>query len=242
MLEEKTRLLNNIKQSLASLPKTSQEAFSVFDADGTLWPQDINHILLEYLEKHKLRSVQDLLSSQFADSENRWKRCQFFAERQAGFSLEEFQHHCRCALEANPLTLFPFQKNLIEFLKSQSQHIYIVTSSLKELVKIWCEMQQLPIDKIFGIETRVDQGIITKEIIKPLTYGEGKKQALLNWTKNNKPVLAAGNTFNDLAMLEIAQISLVVNSAPKEHENFKDEQALAQLAKKQGWLLLDETG
>lgn len=226
-----TEIQNKIEQEARS------PLFSVFDADGTLWKEDANNILLNYEEKYKLRKVAYLMNRKFTPNTERGKRCQQFTCEQAGFTLEEFRHHCRKALKETPLTPFPFQKKLLQYLKSKNHFIYVVTASIKWLAEEACLLHSLPVDKVLGAETVVKEGCITDQIILPLTHGIGKKTTFLKSTKNNLPLFASGNTQSDVPLLEMAKVRLVIHSSKKGEENFESERATKVLAKKEGWFV-----
>ena len=226
-----TQIQNRIEEEALS------PLFSAFDADGTLWKEDVNNIFLHYEEKHNLRKVAYLMDKEFSPSTERWKRCRQFACEQAGFTLEEFRHHCRKALQEHPLNPFPIQKKLLSYLKSKNHFIYVVTSSIKWLVEEACQLYDLPIDKVIGVETVIKEGLITDQIIQPLPHRMGKKTAFLKSTENHVPVFAAGNTQSDVPLLEMAKVRLVIHSSQKGSEDFKSEQATEALAKKEGWFI-----
>ena len=228
-------LLTEIQNKIEK--ETHPPLFSVFDADGTLWKEDANNILLNYEEKYKLRKVSYLMNRKFTPNTERGKRCQQFTCEQAGFTLEEFRHHCQKALKEEPLTPFPFQKKLLQYLKSKNHLIYVVTASIKWLVEEACKLHSLPVDKVLGAETVVKDGLITDQMIHPLTHGIGKKTALLKSTKDNPPLFASGNTQSDVPLLEMAKVRLVIHSSKKGDENFESEQATEALAQKENWFV-----
>ena len=232
------KILNQIKHKLKEGLEKGAAPLVVLDADGTLWPEDINHILLHYQQVNHLLEVADLLSSYKSDTE-RVNRCMKFAERQSAFSVEEFKKQCREVLDKTPVNVFSFQKNLISFLKEKEMKVVVVTASLEFLVEEALKRNNLPVDKVLGVKTKIKQGRWTSEVIKPVTYQEGKREALLNYTKKTKPLLAGGNSKGDQAFLEIAQIAFVVNSADKEHENFSSEQKMKIWAKENNQFLFE---
>ena len=240
MLQKKKELLEEIKKKILQASQGKKVLISIFDADGTLWPEDINHIFLDYLEKTNLRKVKDLLSDKYSDDTQRSKRCSIFAERQQGFRIEEFKEHLNKALDACMPSCFSFQKELFHFLKQNQHQIYIVTASLSYLVKECCLRIPLNYDKIIGVETLVEAGIVTDKIITPLPYGEGKKQAFLQASGGQTPVFTAGNTTSDQALLELSEVGLVVSSASRGSENFPSEQKMQDLAKKKDWFVWNE--
>ena len=228
-------LLTNIQNRIEA--EARPPLFSAFDADGTLWPEDVNNIFLNYEEKYNLRKVAWLMNEKFSPNVQREKRCRQFVCEQAGFTLEEFRHHCRKALKEHSLNPFPFQKKLLHYLKSKNHFIYVVTASIKWLVEEACRLHALPIDQVLGVETIVKDGRITDQIIQPLTHGIGKETALLKSTNNHAPLFAAGNTQSDVPLLERAKVRLVIHAAKKGDENFESEQATETLACKKSWFI-----
>ena len=236
MDKENQTLLTNIQNRIEGESQTP--LFSAFDADGTLWKEDVNSILLNYQEKYKLRKVAYLMSKEFSPDKSRGERCRQFACEQAGFTLEEFRHHCRQALKEHPVTPFPIQRELLRYLKSKNHFIYVVTSSIKWLVEEACQLNSLPIDRVLGVETVLKEGRITDQIVQPMPHGVGKRIAFLNSTQNIPPLFVSGNTRNDVPLLEMAKVCLVIHSAKKGSEDFESEQATEALAQEQGWFVL----
>ena len=232
--------LTPLKDKIDTFIKSNEEAFAVFDADGTLWMQDVNDLLLKYQIENNLRDLKDLTRSLYNPEKKRGFRCAEFVRRQAGLSLKEIKRQLEKVLKDNSLTVFPFQKNLMKYLKTKEVKIFVVTASMQWLVEEAVKQNQLPVDKVLGVQSKIKGEILTEDLILPVTYGEGKKQALLKETNNKKPLFAAGNSPGDLFLLEMASLSLVVNSAsPQNKENFPCEEKMKFLARKKGWFFLD---
>ena len=236
MNETDKKTLTALKDKIGK-SETSPPLFSVFDADGTLWKEDANNIFLNYQEKHKLRKVGFLKEEPFRPDSERQKKCERFTAIQAGFTLEEFHHHCRKALEETPLTPFPLQRELLSYLKARNHLIYVVTASLKLLVEEACRLYSLPVDKVLGAETALTNGKFTDQILRPFPFGPGKKTTFLKATKNIRPIFSAGNTESDKPLLETAKVRLVVHSAKQGEENFKSEQKISASARERSWFV-----
>ena len=220
-------ILNQLKEKIKEELVDEKTPFVALDADGTLWPQDVNHILLNYQEEKGLIKWRDFFLKTRGD-ENRGQRCREAARKQESFSVSDFKNHCREALQKIPVGIFPFQKDLISFLKDQGFKIFIVTASLKYLVEQALEENKISVDCVLGIETKIKQGHFTSDLIFPITYNEGKAEAFLKQSKGKKPLLAGGNTRSDLSLLKLARIPFVVNSATKDNENFSSEQKMKE--------------
>lgn len=235
--------LTPLKNKIDTYIKSNEEALAVFDADGTLWMQDVNDLLLKYQIENNLRDLKDLTRPLYKPEKKRGFRCAEFVRRQAGLSLKEIQQQLEEVLKDKSLTVFPSQKNLMIYFKSRGMKIFVVTASMQWLVEEAVKQNQLPVDKVLGVQSKIKEGILTEDLIRPVTYGEGKKQALLKETNNKKPLFAAGNSPGDLFLLEMASLSLVVNSAPPQNkENFPGEEKMKFLAREKGWFFLDHSG
>lgn len=232
--------LTSIKEKTEELLNSKESSFVVFDADGTLWAQDVNNLLLNYQIKNNLRDLKDLLHPVYEEEDRRKERCKEFVRRQAGFSPEDIRQQMREALEIKPLTVFPFQIELMRYFKEKRLKIFVVTASVKWLVEEAVERENLPVDQVLGVQVQLHKGRLTREFMPPLTYGEGKKEVFLEKSAGKAPLFVAGNSPGDLFLLQIASIALVVNSAGKENrEHFSGERKMRKLAKEKGWFLLD---
>ena len=210
----------------------------VFDADGTLWPEDINDIFLNYLTQKGLRDLSDLLKPYYR--RHRQEYCELFTLRQAGFSLKEFKLHSRQALKEKPLHVFPFQKKLLLYLKQEGLKICVVTASIKWLVEIAIQSNHLPVDQVLGAETLIKNGKLSSQLLRPSPINN-KKEVFLKYYLEENCLLAGGNTKTDLPLLEIAQIPFVVHSARKESFLFPIEEKLKAVALKKKWIIFEKT-
>ena len=138
--------------------------------------------------------------------------------------------------EIAPKPIFSEQKKLIELLLRHSVQIYIVTASIKWAVEPGAKALGLNSDNVIGVETRIVDGLITEETLHPITYRQGKVDALLKKTDNIKPFLCAGNTIGDYELLKCStNIKLAVSAASRDDKLFKSENELAIKADEQNW-------
>jgi len=226
-------LLKQIKQELQL--HLQPKSLACFDADGTLWAEDANDLLLQYQETHNLRNYSDLPSADY--KENRLNRCKAFASRQAGFLLDELKAQIHQVLDETPLHVFPVQRKILNHLKQKGVLVYVVTASLKWLVEEAVKKYQLPVYQVLGFESVVKNNQITSQLITPYTYGVGKKESLLQATGQKQPVLASGNSLSDLSLLEMAKVSVVIHFANPKSDLYKSERQLHPFVKKQNWIL-----
>lgn len=230
-------LLREIKKTIQSLHQSP--AFTAFDADGTLWLEDANHILFHYQKKHKLRDFTPFLEASYQKKINRSQKCELFASLQAGLSREDFKLQCLEALKTHPLQVFEFQRELLNFLKEQEIEVYIVTASVKWLVEEAVRFYDLPVDKVFGVHTTLQEDRISSQVILPVTYGKGKKEILASKVKQSQFLLGAGNTLSDLDFMSESIIPLAIQSSLPEGKDFNSEKELKEIAQKNKWFVFE---
>lgn len=235
--KRESQLLDVLQKRIDQSP--SSENLVAMDADGTLWPEDANNHLVEYQRRKSLRKLDDILDPRYQEDGNRYRRCELFVERQAGFSLKEFQSHCLSALEEKPLHVFSFQRELLTYLNQKGMTIFIVTASIKWLVETAVRLYDLPVEGVLGLETKLKDGILTEEIIRPAPISTFKGEVFLKHNKGRGCFLAGGNTPSDLPLLQMAKCPFVVHSAEPGNENFPGESRLKEIAVENNWTLFE---
>ncbi len=238
--QNENTLFHLLKERIDKRP--SSHNLAALDADGTLWPEDANDILLSYEARKGLRDLQDLLNPDYYTEANRHKLCELFAMRQAGWTLSEFKQICLDALKETPLHPFPFQKALLQYLKKQGLTVYVVTASVTWLIETAVELYDLPVDQVLGVETDLEGALITSKIIRPSPVSEGKGPVFLKHTKGSRCFLAGGNTSSDIPLLEMASLAFVVHSAEPASVFFPIEKKLKNLAVKNHWPIFQKAG
>ena len=212
---------------------------ATFDADGTIWLEDANDHVIEYQEEEDLRDFKELLKKEYLEDGFRYKRCLYFAEKQAGFTLQEFRSQSQKALHKRPLYVFPFIRKLMDFLKSQDFEVVIVTASSKWVVEEAVKIYNLPVSYVLGVENKVNDGKIKEEIKMPAPVKKNKGEAFLKWSGGVHPILSLGNTLTDEPLLTLSQNPVVVNSAKKESSVFLSEKKLREHAESRSWMVLE---
>ncbi|MBC6415322.1 MAG: haloacid dehalogenase-like hydrolase [Bdellovibrionales bacterium] len=231
------QLLDKIKKFVDQ--RSSDQNVAVFDADGTLWFEDTNQILLNYQLKRDREKFKELLTDDY-QCLNRDKLCEEFAKKQAGLSLSEFQEQAQASLKQSPLNIFPFQKKLLLYLKKQGMKIVIVTASIQYLVELAVKFYNLPIDQVLGFQTKKDKNNKLSDIVlKPSPTLQSKEEVFLLHYKKKSCFLAAGNTLTDRPLLELAQLAVVVHSAQETDVVFLAEQKLKELSLQKNWILFE---
>lgn len=224
------------------LAENTQAPIAAFDADGTLWDTDlgenffrwqIKNNVLENLPEDPWRYYRHWKSTGDPRPAYLW-----LAQINQGHTLEEVHHWADEALQSlQPFPVFEDQQKLIELLQAHGVQVYVVTASVKWSVVPGAKRLGIPAENVLGVATKINNGIITTEQDGPITYREGKLQALLEKTKGLQPFLASGNTMGDFCLLSGASLfALAVGAASENDELFKTEEQLREESRKQGWL------
>lgn len=232
---------SEITKTLSQLKEQPGAVFAAFDADGTLWDTDLGENFFQYQIDHK----------QVPLPENPWEHYfsmkkingdprdayAWLAQVNAGIQISEVRQWAQQAFDSiQPKPIFSEQKQLIELLLENDVQIFIVTASIKWAVEPGARALGLKDDNVIGIETVLKDNVVTAEKVFPITYREGKVQALLKKTGGQAPFLASGNSTGDLELLQSAShIKLAVSAASRDDRLFKAENELQQLAEKNNW-------
>jgi phosphoserine phosphatase len=216
-------------------------AIAVFDADGTLWDTDLGENFFSYLIDQKLIHLPKDPWNYYTELKQKnndpREAYLWLAQILSGKDITEVQNWAEDALKAmQPFSIFPEQKKLIDLFLMHEVQVYIVTASVKWAVEPGAKILGIKPSHVIGVETEINDGVVSKTGVLPVTYKEGKVEALLKATQGAKPFFASGNTMGDYALLEAAtDIRLAVSAASRDDRLFKTEKELLAIAQKSGW-------
>lgn len=214
---------------------------AVFDADGTLWKEDIGFGFFEYQIKNSL--LQNPPSMKFIHQlykTNPRKVCSLIVQINQGVFYKQYISWCNDYLKSNPVNVFSFQRKIINFLKDKNVDIYVVSASPEWVVNEAIRYYSLKIDHVIGLKTVIEKSTITDQLCYPLSIADGKSRSFLQRSKNIYPFFSASNTVSDLDLLELAtHLKLVVASAPIGHKHYDSERVLLSIAHQKSWLYND---
>lgn len=239
--------LKNVKQQIERLCDIHARPIAAFDADGTLWRNDMGEALFEYQIEKKLlpnlprdpwKHYEDLKEKVSHEVAYLW-----LAQICAGRPLKEVQGWAQDALkEQGKVPLFEEVRELIQLMHEKKFEVYIVTASIKWAVEPGAMLFGIPSERVVGIRTRVENGNITEEQEGPITYKAGKVSGLLEATGGAAPCFCAGNTEGDLPLLDASLgLRLVLASAPFGDRNYATERRMLNVAQQRNWLAHDYT-
>lgn len=229
-----------INTALDQVLKEDSSPVAAFDADGTLWDIDLGETFFHYQIDNKLVDLPPNPFQLYEDmkAEDPQKAYLWLAQVCQGQSLKKVHEWAvKAVQEQSPLPIFLEQKKLIDLFLSRGVQIYIITASVKWAVEPGAEILGLRKDSVIGVETEIQDGMITDKQRGIITYRQGKVDALLERTKGKKPFFCSGNTMGDFQLLQSStHLSLAVSAASRDEKLFKTEHELQQHAETYSWL------
>lgn len=231
---------NQIHEAIDQVLEKDDSPIAAFDADGTLWDIDLGETFFHYqidnglvpLPPHPWEHYESL------KQKNPQEAYLWLAQICKNETLEKVHGWAREAMKhQQPIPVFSEQQKLIQLMLSRGIKVYIITASVKWAVEPGTELYGLNYDNVIGVETEVINGVITDLQKGPISYREGKVEALLAKTGGKAPFFASGNTMGDFSLLQSAtHLSLAVSASSRDDKLFKTERELAENAQLHGWL------
>ena len=210
-------------------------AMALFDADGTLWREDVGEAFLRHLVSLGWVQLPDgsdpYEAYERAVDRDRATGYAYAAQLQAGLDVERVEAEARQFAAAwVPPRLVADTARLRELSESAGLLPMVVSASALPIVVAAAPLAGFAGERCCGIELIVRDGRFTKEVVQPITYAAGKIAAL---RKAGRIALACGDSLTgDLAMLEAAEIAVVV--APRSGS------PLSEVARRRAWPVLDQ--
>lgn len=234
---------NLIKEIMIAIEKAldaGAEPIAAFDADGTLWSTDMGESFFKYQIKNKLlENLPDDPWEFYVDFHKRDPEASYLwlAQVNQGKEIDLVRGWAQDTVKSHPhLGSFAGQMEIIQFLRKLNVEVYIVTASVKWAVEPAAALYGISSEKVLGIQTKIDNGIVTDLQEGVITYKQGKVKGLLEATGGRRPFYAAGNSPGDLPLLKSAtHLRMVLNSAPEGTDLHTSEKEMLQIAKQNNW-------
>lgn len=223
-------------EQLFSQPFAVQPAVAVFDADETLWRHDVGEGFLQWLQAQgelKIPPEEDAFARYLAlCAENTTIGYAYCTQVMAGMQEKRLKELAQTFFQEHfAQNVYSAQKALIKRLEQAGVAVWLVSASNQWIVDAGAPALGIAPERVVGVRLKVVDGILTDEIIPPLTYRQGKVEAIQKYI-GCQPVLVAGDSMTDYEMLCYAsQLCLVIN--PKNQG--EADQNIFSLAGKHQW-------
>ena len=207
---------------------------AVFDADGTLWREDVGEAFLRHLVSLGWVRLPDgsdpYAAYERAVERDRAQGYAYAAQLQAGLEVGRVQEEAeRFAASWVPPRRIPAAQALLEVCQAAGLAPLVVSASPLGIVLAAASLAGFGRERCRGVEVAIRDGRFTSDVVKPITYAEGKIAAA---RKAGRIALACGDSYTgDLPVMEAAQVAVAMAPASGS--------PLAAEAQKRGWFVLD---
>ncbi len=202
----------------------------VLDCDGTLWSGDSAFGFMAWSLDQGLvsRSTHDWIDTRYRDyragNVSEEAMCGEMVQMYSGLRDAELRAAAAQYMgEFLPGRVFAELAALVEKLRQAGAELWAVSSTNRWVIAEGVRQFGIPEERILAAEARVQDGVITGELIDVPT-GPAKAAALQR-VGLTAPDAVFGNSLHDLAMLEMARHPFPVNPSP----------ALLKAAATKGW-------
>lgn len=218
---------------VAAAGRETPGALAAFDADGTLWREDIGEAFLRRLISLGWVTLPDggdpYRAYELRVAQDRAHGYAYAAQLLAG--LDE----ARVAVEAEsfarwwvPPRLIADTRALLEICLRAGLCPLVISASALPIVRAAAPLAGF--SRWAGIETSVLQGRFTEDLVQPITYAAGKVEKVATM---GALALACGDSLpGDLALLEAAGLAVVIAPAAGS--------PLSLEARRRGWPVLSQ--
>jgi phosphoserine phosphatase len=212
-------------------------ASCVFDADGTLWRDDVGEAFLHHLIGLGLVKLPDGRDpyAVYEEKVHQDKATGYAYAAQLLAGLRR-AHVEQVAAAFAPAWVAPrlisSTQALLALLVEAGLRPAVVSASAVEVVLASAPLAGVPVERCTGMTVAPRDGVLTDALVAPITYAHGKVEAIDKLGMRPLALAAGDSITGDLAMLEAAGIAVVV--APRAGS------ALAGEAGRRGWVVLEQ--
>ena len=212
---------------------------AVFDADGTLWGDDLGERHLQVLERRENLTVPPPHSSLFEAygarcAEDTDEGYAFAVSCMAGLAEQAVVDSAILAWVGHRHLVPDAVRSLLDLLEERSIEVWLVSASNRWAIETaGVELGVAP-ERVIAMSSDVVDGTLGAEVHRPLSNGSGKA-ALIRERIGVRPLLAMGNSKHDMEMLLEAEVGVVVRLAGEAGMLPETCPILEQRAREQGW-------
>lgn len=238
----------DLLESVLEKKKASRNPFAVIDLDNSIIRHDSAEALLAHMARHDIGHARSDFPKYYSlldrgDMEGAYR---LGAKTLRHLTTQRVDAAVRQALieegtVISTTTLFgrtiakgincrESVVDLMKQLRANGIAVWIVSASPEIVVRGVVEYFDLEVDGVIGVRNIIYGGIVTADLREPLSIFDGKVACIKEViSPSTRPVLALGDSMNDLRMLEYAELRVVVDRG----------NALAEKAKTEGWSMLE---
>lgn len=227
----------DIQQRLHRFLQNTRGGAAVFDADGTLWADDVGEAFLRWLiAERKLLNVdyhRDIYAEYEARvKEDKAKGYAWAVTIMAGLREAEVKRWADAFFRQFFLSrIYGPQKDLIARLQKNGTQVWIVSASNRWIIQAGAPHVGVDPGQAIGIDLEVEKGLLTDRLKLPVTYRAGKVEAIKTFI-GRQPLLACGDSGGDRDMLEYSSsLALLITHQADPRGELIDQ------ARQAGWLL-----
>ncbi|MBL6975926.1 MAG: HAD-IB family phosphatase [Deltaproteobacteria bacterium] len=194
-----------------------------FDADGTLWSEDLGEAFLRWLVAGALLPTIDCSKDVYAEYEARVDRDQcagysWAVECMSGIPEEKVNGWSRQLAAAWP-NYRPSMFRMMRGLSEAGVEVWWVSATNQWSVRAAAGHKGFNPERVLGIRGPVSGGVLTGQVERPVTCRGGKVDAIREII-GKMPDLACGDSRGDLEMMEVSDQPLVVARRDKGENEF----------------------
>ncbi len=218
-------LQNMLTHYSRPLPK---RPLAVFDWDNTCITGDIGEAVLRHLDTgHHPGCVAKYL--ELCETYDKSVGYQFCAETMGGLTESQAETLVNEVIDrqiaAGSIQPRPEIEALMHAMTDSGWDVWVVTASAEPIVRAFAPRYKQPADRVIGVDLAVKNGIIQSVLAGPLTYRQGKVDAI-DQRIGRRPTFAAGDALTDYEMLHAAPHALLFDH---------NEPELLAAAQSRGW-------
>ncbi len=205
------------------LAVTGRRRVACFDADGTVWSDDIGEAFLRWLVAGGHvgggRSVDAVWDDYEARVEaNQCEGYGWAVALMAGLAEADVSLWARQMAAAWP-NYRPAMVDLMRGLEAAGVEVWWVSASHRWIVRAAAQRIGVGVDRVLGVTVPVVDGILGSEVVQPMTCRAGKAAAIAKWI-GVAPDLVFGDSRGDLEMMEAAAAALVTTRGDRPDSAF----------------------
>ena len=193
---------------------------AVFDADGTLWSNDLGESFFKWLIENKKLIGADYSKDLYQEyellvEEDVGEGFSSIIKIMAGIKEEELKLWADEFFQTFDHNVYPKQKELIQRLQEAGVDVWVVSASNRWSIETAVLYLGIEADHVIAMKSEVVDGVITDRMIPPILHGHGKVEGIKKYI-GNRVDFVCGNSSSDYEMLDFAsEMSLIINPSDK---------------------------